>query len=126
MAESRPIVDRVEAETYGAFVVSQITRDTNLEDLLGLDLITVAASPRTEIHRHPHAENVIYVLSGAAVAIIDHADHEVKSGDRIRIGKGVYHGFRTAAEPLVFVSVQSPPILDKKRNRLDTEVLIER
>ncbi len=122
---AKPIIDRVEPETYGEFLVAQITRDTNLEDLLGLDLITVAANTRTEIHRHPHAENVIYVLSGAAVAIIDHVEHEIKSGDRIRIGKGVYHGFRTAAEPLTFVSVQSPPILDKKRNRLDTEVLAE-
>lgn len=125
MGVDQPIVDRVESEIYGAFGVIQITRDTNLEDLLGLDLITVASETKTEIHRHPNAENVIFVLSGSATALIDHVEYEVKQGDRIRIGKGVYHGFRTRDEPLVFVSVQSPPILNKRLNRLDTEVLIE-
>ena len=124
MAEP-PIVDRVAPETYGAFMVSQITQGTNLEEILGLDLITVAGNTRTEIHRHPNAENVIYILSGWATALIDHREHVVHAGDRVRIGKGAYHGFRTGDEPLVFVSVQSPPILNKRMNHLDTEVLVE-
>jgi hypothetical protein len=37
----------------------------------------------------------------------------------------VYHGFKTSKTPLTFVSVQSPPILNKKLNILDTEVLGE-
>jgi mannose-6-phosphate isomerase-like protein (cupin superfamily) len=123
MTIQEPILHRVESETYGAFRVTPITRGTALEDLLGLDLVTIPAGVTTEVHRHPHAENVVYILSGDATAIIDHVGYRVVAGDRLRIGKGVYHGFRTAETPLTFVSVQSPPILNKKLNIFDTEVL---
>jgi len=118
-----PILHRVESETYGAFRVTQITRGTVLEDLLGLDVVTVPAGVTTEVHRHRHAENVLYVLSGGATAIIDHVGYQVVAGDRITIGRGVYHGFKTSETALTFVSVQSPPILNKKQSTLDTEVL---
>jgi mannose-6-phosphate isomerase-like protein (cupin superfamily) len=123
MTIQEPILHRVESETYGPFCVTPITRGTALEDLLGLDLVTIPAGVTTEVHRHPHAENVVYILSGDATAIIDHVGYRVVAGDRLRIGKGVYHGFRTAETPLTFVSVQSPPILNKKLNIFDTEVL---
>src|SRR5262245_20807301 len=123
MTTPKRVLCRVESETYGAFRVTQITRGTVLEDLLGLDLVTVPAGVTTEVHRHRHAENVLYVLSGGATAIINHVSYQVVAGDRITIGKGVYHGFKTSETPLAFVSVQSPPILNKKRNTLDTEVL---
>ena len=125
MTNYRPIVDRVVSETRGAFLVSQISRDTDLEDTVGLDLITIAAATKTEIHRHPHAENVVYILRGIATAIVDGVEHLVTEGDRIRIGKGVSHGFQTGNDPLTFISVQSPPILNRNRNVFDTEVLVE-
>ena len=123
MTDQEPILHRVESETYGAFRVTQITRGTALEDLLGLDLVTIPAGTTTEVHRHPHAENVVYILSGDATAIIEHVGYRVVAGDRLRIGKGVYHGFKSAGTPLTFVSVQSPPIVNKKRSLLDTEIL---
>ena len=125
MADQKPIVDRVASETFGAFLVTQITCDTDLEDTVGLDLITIAAATKTEIHRHPHAGNVVYILGGSATAIIGGVEHLVTEGDRIRIGKGVSHGFQTGNAPLTFVSVQSPPILNRKLHILDTEVLEE-
>jgi quercetin dioxygenase-like cupin family protein len=123
MTDQEVILRRIESETYGAFRVTQITRGTALEDLLGLDLVTIPAGTTTEVHRHPNAENVVYILSGDATAIIDHVGYRVAEGDRLTIGKGVYHGFKTSETPLTFVSVQSPPILNKKLNILDTEVL---
>jgi uncharacterized RmlC-like cupin family protein len=96
---------------------------TALEDLLGLDLVTIPAGTTTEVHRHLHAENVVYILSGDATAIIDHVGYRVVEGDRLRIGKEVDHGSKTSETPLTFVSVQSPPVLNKKLNILDTEVL---
>jgi hypothetical protein len=45
----------------------------------------------------------------------------VQAGGRILIGKGVYHGFATAASSLRFLSVQSPPILDEATGQLDLE-----
>jgi mannose-6-phosphate isomerase-like protein (cupin superfamily) len=123
MTDQEPILHRVESETFGAFRVTPITQGTALEDLLGLDLITIPAGITTEIHRHSHAENVVYILSGDATAVIDHVGYRVGEGDRLRIGKGVSHGFKTSQTPLTFVSVQSPPILNKKLNMLDTEIL---
>lgn len=123
MTDQEPTLRKLESETYGAFRVTQITRGTALEDLLGLDLITIPAETTTEVHRHRHAENVVYILSGHATAIIDHVEYRVAGGDRLTIGKGVYHGFKTSETPLTFVSVQSPPILNRKLNILDTEVL---
>jgi quercetin dioxygenase-like cupin family protein len=123
MNDPESILHHVESETHGAFRVTPITRGTALEDLLGLDLVTIPAGTTTDVHRHPHAENVVYILSGDATAIIDHVGYRVVEGDRLRIGKGVYHGFKTSRRPLTFVSVQSPPILNKKLNTLDTEVL---
>ncbi|HKB02969.1 MAG TPA: cupin domain-containing protein [Gemmataceae bacterium] len=122
MTASEPILHGVESESFGAFRVTPITRGTALEAVLGLDLVTVPAGVTTEIHRHRHAENVVYILSGAATAIIDHVGYRVVAGDRLTIGKGIFHGFKTSETPLTFVSVQSPPILNAKLNTLDTEV----
>jgi uncharacterized RmlC-like cupin family protein len=125
MPIQEPILHRVEPEIYGAFRVTPITQGTALEDLLGLDLVTIPPGMTTEIHRHAHAEYVVNILSGDAAANIDHVGYRVVQGDRLRIGRGVYHGFKTSETPLTFVSVQSPPILNKKLNILDTEVLGE-
>jgi len=125
MTDQDPILHRVESEASGAFRVTQITRGTTLEDLLCLDLVTIPAGMTTEIRRQPYAENVIYILSGDATAIIDHVGYRVVEGDRLRIGMGISHGFKTSKTPLTFVSVQSPPILNKRLLLLDTEVLEE-
>ena len=122
MTNQEPVIHRVQSETYGAFRVTPIAQGTALEDLLGLDLLTIPPGMTTEIHRHSHAENDVYFLRGDATAVIDSVGYRVVEGDRLRIGKGVYHGFKTSETPLTFVSVQSPPILNKRLNILDTEV----
>lgn len=45
----------------------------------------------------------------------------VSAGQRIHVGKGVFHAVRTLDEPLRFLSVQSPPILDKAAGTRDLE-----
>jgi uncharacterized RmlC-like cupin family protein len=72
MTVQEPILHRVEPEIYGPFRVTPITQGTALEDLLGLDLVTIPPGMTTEVHRHAHAENVVYILSGDAAAIIDY------------------------------------------------------
>src|SRR5262245_56659269 len=84
MTDQEPILHRVESETHGAFRVAQITRGTALEDFLGLDLVTIPAGMTTEFRRHLHAENVVYILSGDATAIIGHVGYRVVEGDRLR------------------------------------------
>ena len=45
----------------------------------------------------------------------------VAAGDRLRIGKGVFHAVRTRTSSLRFLSVQSPPILDVDAGTRDLE-----
>ena len=52
------------------------------------------------------------------------ADYEavpVSAGDRVHIGKGVFHAVRTGDSSLRFLSVQSPPILDVAAGTRDLE-----
>ena len=57
-----------------------------------------------------------------AAPIVERFDvFDVQAGDRVLIGRGVYHGFETAASPLRFLSVQSPPILDESTGQIDLE-----
>lgn len=115
--------DSPEAQTFGAFRVTQIAPDTFIEGVAGLDLVIVPADSATEVHRHNHSDNVIFVLRGRARAVLEGAVHEVRAGMRVVIPRGVSHGFLTDAEPLEFVSIQIPPILDVKGGVFDREIL---
>jgi len=110
-------------EHQDIFEVMQVTRDTRLETLVGADLVSVGPGERSKIHRHNNAETVLYFVSGRAEVVIAEDAHVVAAGDRIRIGKGVYHGVRTPDGPCTFLSVQVPPILDKATGFLDLEPL---
>jgi quercetin dioxygenase-like cupin family protein len=117
-----PIVDRdLEVELHDVFNVMQLTRDTDLESLVGVDHVSLQPQQTSQIHRHNRAETVLYMLSGSGVVVIDDTDHHVAAGDRIRIRAGAFHGVRTDESSLTFLSVQSPPILDKSTGVLDLE-----
>jgi quercetin dioxygenase-like cupin family protein len=117
-------LDRPPAEHHGAFIVTQITPDTYLESILGADYIRVPEHTVTEIHRHNHSDAVLYVTKGQGTVYCDEEALPVRQGDRIQIGRGVYHGFRTMDEAIEFVSLQSPPILDKKQDAFDRDIKI--
>ena len=75
------------------------------------------------MHRHNMAETVLYFLDGAGEVLLG-ADYEpvaVQAGDRLRIGKGVFHAVRTGPSNLRFLSVQAPPILDVEAGTRDLE-----
>lgn len=108
-------------EQFGAFTVVQLARDTELEPLLGADVVTIQRHTSTEIHRHNLADNVIYILSGVAVMILEGERFEISQSQRIRIAKGACHGFITANTELTFISIQCPPILIKGSGYHDVE-----
>jgi mannose-6-phosphate isomerase-like protein (cupin superfamily) len=110
-------------EQFGVFLVTQVTRGTPLEHLVAVDLVTVAPGQTSEVHRHNQAETVLLILDGEGVVRVGDDELAVAGGARVLIGKGVFHGVRTADRPLTFLSVQSPPILDKAHDRLDLEPL---
>ena len=118
------VLDRgLPSEPFGVFGVTQVTRGTALAHVVAVDLVTVAPGQTSEVHRHNQAETVLLVLAGSGSVRVGDEEWAVAAGDRVRIGKGVYHGVRTGGGPLTFLSVQSPPILDRERGRLDLEPL---
>ena len=108
-------------ERFGVFDVQQVTRGTRLESQVAADMVTIAAHSTSEVHRHNRSETVIYILAGEGRALVGEQWYDVHSGDRVLIGKGVFHGFATAGSALEFLSVQSPPILDESTGQLDLE-----
>jgi quercetin dioxygenase-like cupin family protein len=113
------------SEPFGVFRVTQVTRGTALEHLVAVDLVTVDPGQTSEVHRHNAAETVLLILGGAGEVRVGDEVLSVSEGARVLIGKGVFHGVRTGSEGLTFLSVQSPPILDKGRDALDLEPLKE-
>lgn len=111
----------LQIENYDIFWVRQLTRDTKLEHLVACDFVRVLPQESSEIHRHNNAETVLYIVEGQGEVYHNGTWLKVKAGDRIRIGKGVFHGVRTGNDSLFFISVQSPPILDKASGKLDLE-----
>ncbi len=110
-------------ETNDVFEITPLTKDTDLEHEVGADVVYVAPRKASKIHRHRHAETVLFILGGKGIIRVGDEDIAVEEGDRVIIHKGAYHGVRTGDSWLRFVSVQSPPILDAKRGTLDLDPL---
>lgn len=110
-------------ERHDVFNVMQLTRGTRLEPLVAADIVTMEGGETSQIHRHNHAETVLYFLDGTAMVVVGDGDVEVSAGDRLTIGMGVYHGVRTLTDGCRFLSVQSPPILNATTGFRDLEPL---
>jgi quercetin dioxygenase-like cupin family protein len=120
---SRVLETGLPRERYDVFEVTQVTRGTALESVVAADLVTVAPGRSSQVHRHNEAETVLLILDGAGTVLVGESALRVAKGARVLIGKGVYHGVRTEGESLTFLSIQSPPILDKEHDKLDLEPL---
>lgn len=113
----------LEVERHDVFDVMQLTRGTPLESQVAADLVEVEHGSESNVHRHNRAETMLYFLDGAADVVVGDDVVKVVKGDRLLIGKGVYHAVRTPDAAVTFLSVQSPPILDKATDHFDLEPL---
>ncbi len=113
----------LEVELHDVFHVMQVTRDTPLASEVAADLVDVLPGQESSMHRHNLAETVLYFLDGAGEVLLgeEYEAVAVKAGDRLRIGKGVFHAVRTGESSLRFLSVQAPPILDVEAGTRDLE-----
>lgn len=60
-------------------------------------------------HKHPHREEIIYVVDGVAEQWVGEEYRLLKAGEIAHIPAGVVHGtFNPHAEPLVFLAILSP------------------
>ena len=105
--------DRPNSILYDKFEVTLVSPGTFLGAIVGADVIRVPARTRTEVHRHNRCDNVIFVVLGEAIALVDEGRVTIQAGERLFIGRGVFHGFETGERDLQFVSLQIPPALDE-------------
>lgn len=118
------IVDRdLPIEHQDVFDVVQVTAETAIESEVAADIVNVAPGQTSKTHRHNEAETVLYILDGAGHISVGDQRIPVVRGDRLRIGKAVFHNVSTDDSSLTFLSVQTPPILDKSTGRFDLEPL---
>lgn len=118
------VVDRdLPVERHDVFDVMQLTRGSALESVVAGDLVEVGPGKTSGVHRHNRAETVLYIVSGSADVVVADDVVSVKKGDRIHVGNGVHHGFRTGEDSVTFISIQSPPILDAAAGTRDLEPL---
>src|SRR6476661_9555782 len=56
-----------------------------------------------DIHRHPNAEEVEYLVSGRGIARVGDADVELGPGEVVFVPKNDYHGFENTGDEPVFM-----------------------
>lgn len=112
----------LEVELHDVFHVTQVTRNTPIEDAVGADMVRMDAGQASQTHRHNFSETVLFFSRGKATVFIDNVPYNVTAGDRILIGKKEFHSVSTPAESgCEFLSVQTPPILTKSTGFRDLE-----
>ena len=51
-----------------------------------------------ELHRHPNAEEVEYLISGSGIAYVDADAVEMGPGDAVFVPRNAYHGFANTSD----------------------------
>ena len=60
------------------------------------------------LHRHPHAEQIMYVLEGSCLALSESEPVRLNEGDAVFIAQGEWHGVRNDTEqPAVTLAIYS-------------------
>jgi mannose-6-phosphate isomerase-like protein (cupin superfamily) len=120
------MIDRIEAdldvELHDVFYVTQVTRDTPIEEAVGADMVRMEPGKASQTHRHNFSETVLFFSSGKATVFVNDVPHIVNAGDRLLIGKTEFHSVSTPEDSgCEFLSVQTPPILTKSTGFRDLE-----
>lgn len=59
---------------------------------------------RHEIHRHPNAEEVEYLVSGSGIAYVDDDAIELGPGEAVFVPRNAYHGFENTSDAEVVMA----------------------
>ncbi len=116
------ITSELEVELHDVFYVTQVTRDTPIEAVVGADMVRMDPGKDSQTHRHNFSETVLFFSSGKATVFVNDVPHSVCAGDRLLIGKAEFHSVSTPEDSgCEFLSVQTPPILTKASGFRDLE-----
>jgi quercetin dioxygenase-like cupin family protein len=75
-----------------------VTRQTVGSDNSVFGVTYFPPGGRHEIHRHPHAEEVEYLIQGEGVARVGDDDVAMGVGDAVCVPRNEYHGFRNTSD----------------------------
>ena len=59
---------------------------------------------RHELHRHPNAEEVEYLISGSGVAYVGEDAVELAAGEAVFVPQNAYHGFENTSDSEVVMA----------------------
>lgn len=59
---------------------------------------------RHELHRHPNAEEVEYLVSGRGIAYVDDDEIELGPGEAVFVPRNAYHGFANTSDAEVVMA----------------------
>ncbi len=82
-----------------------------LTDSEQLTLVRVTMRPGTghRFHYHPHREEIIYIVDGAAEQWVDREKQTLRTGEGAFIPAGVVHAiFNASRKPMTFLAILSP------------------
>lgn len=87
-----------------------VTPDQNGGANLTLGEVVVLPGQGHDRHNHPDAEEVLYVLSGVGLQMVDDGEpYEVRAGDAIYVPKAVFHSTRNIGwEPMRVIALYNP------------------
>lgn len=111
-AEIKNLTKFKSEELFGATITRLLSADKL--PTVGFDHVRIAPGSALKPHTHADSESFIYIVEGSAVVRLNDKLFSVKAGDTIYIPAGVSHGFTTADEAVILLSVQSPPIYSEQ------------
>jgi quercetin dioxygenase-like cupin family protein len=85
-----------------------MTEDTGGAFFMFEDLLTHGKT--TPLHRHPEADETVYVLEGEIVLNVDGDDHRVGAGGMTFTPRGTPHAFLVCSDYARLLTVQTPGI----------------
>jgi quercetin dioxygenase-like cupin family protein len=95
----------------GLFAASSSTQEI-------VELVELQPCAEYKPHYHKRSAAIIYIIVGSGVFQLNKDMIEYHAGIRIEIPVGALHGFVTK-ERTLFLSIQSPPILDAETGQVD-------
>jgi quercetin dioxygenase-like cupin family protein len=103
-AETRPDPGIPERGWVGMDVRWLVTNETVGATGTVFGVTVFPPGARHEIHRHPNAEEVEYLVSGHGLAHVDDAAVELAPGEAVFVPRNSYHGFENSSDAEVVMA----------------------
>lgn len=79
-----------------------LNRDAGQSQHLEFHVVELAPGFLHDLHRHPQAGEIVYMLEGEGDHLVEDGDPiRIRAGDLVYIPAGEWHGFRNSSDALV-------------------------